>query len=49
MKHIEKNSDLVGDHLFLIGLLQTTIIPRGHTFVVPLGCYGLQMVEVYNS
>lgn len=53
MKHIVKIlSLLVAISAFWIGLLQAAIIPRSHTwllpiyFVVSLGCYGLLMVGV---
>ncbi|XP_050364869.1 dolichol-phosphate mannose synthase subunit 3 [Argentina anserina] len=53
MKHIVKILTLlVAISSIWIGLLQTSIIPRSHTwllpiyFVVSLGCYGLLMVGV---
>ncbi|CAK8564373.1 unnamed protein product [Lathyrus sativus] len=53
MKHIVKILTLVTAITALwIGLLQTSIIPQSHTwllpiyFVVSLGCYGLLMVGV---
>ncbi|XP_010500323.1 PREDICTED: dolichol-phosphate mannosyltransferase subunit 3 [Camelina sativa] len=53
MKHIVKIlSLLVAISAFWIGLLQAAIVPRSHTwllpiyFVVSLGCYGLLMVGV---
>lgn len=53
MKHIVKILTLlVAISALWIGLLQTAIIPRSHTwllpiyFVVSLGCYGLLMVGV---
>ncbi|XP_004290185.1 PREDICTED: dolichol-phosphate mannosyltransferase subunit 3-like isoform 1 [Fragaria vesca subsp. vesca] len=53
MKHIVKILTLlVTISALWIGLLQTAIIPRSHTwllpiyFVVSLGCYGLLMVGV---
>ncbi|CAA7012974.1 unnamed protein product [Microthlaspi erraticum] len=51
MKHIVKMlSLLVAISALWIGLLQAAIVPRGHTwllpiyFIVSLGCYGLLMV-----
>ncbi|XP_052306135.1 dolichol-phosphate mannose synthase subunit 3 isoform X2 [Populus trichocarpa] len=53
MKHIVKIMVLlVAISACWIGLLQTSIIPRSHTwllpiyFVISLGCYGLLMVGV---
>ncbi|XP_070678652.1 dolichol-phosphate mannose synthase subunit 3 isoform X1 [Malus domestica] len=53
MKHIVKILTLlVAISALWIGLLQTSIIPRSHTwllpiyFIVSLGCYGLLMVGV---
>lgn len=53
MKHIVKIMTLlVAISALWIGLLQTSIIPRSHTwllpiyFIVSLGCYGLLMVGV---
>ncbi|KAL1300067.1 hypothetical protein HN51_044765 [Arachis hypogaea] len=53
MKHIVKIFSLVVAITALwIGLLQSSVIPRSHTwllpvyFVVSLGCYGLLMVGV---
>ncbi|XP_012080340.1 dolichol-phosphate mannose synthase subunit 3 [Jatropha curcas] len=53
MKHIVKiMAILVAISAFWVGLLQTSIVPRSHTwllpiyFVVSLGCYGLLMVGV---
>ncbi|XP_044500958.1 dolichol-phosphate mannose synthase subunit 3-like [Mangifera indica] len=51
MKHVVKILTLVvAITAFWIGLLQTSVIPRSHTwllpiyFIVSLGCYGLLMV-----
>ncbi|OAY47560.1 dolichol-phosphate mannose synthase subunit 3 isoform X1 [Manihot esculenta] len=53
MKHVVKIlSILVTISAIWVGLLQTSIVPRSHTwllpiyFVVSLGCYGLLMVGV---
>ncbi|KAJ4728455.1 Dolichol-phosphate mannosyltransferase subunit 3 [Melia azedarach] len=53
MKHIVKILTLlVAITGFWIGLLQTSVIPQSHTwllpiyFVVSLGCYGLLMVGI---
>ncbi|XAR58743.1 Dolichyl-phosphate beta-D-mannosyltransferase [Bertholletia excelsa] len=53
MKHIVKIMGLlVAISAFWIGLLQASIVPHSHTwllplyFVVSLGCYGLLMVGV---
>ncbi|KAL6271170.1 hypothetical protein ACE6H2_028081 [Prunus campanulata] len=53
MKHIVKIMTLlVAISALWIGLLHTSIIPRSHTwllpiyFIVSLGCYGLLMVGV---
>uniref|UniRef100_A0A9I9E1U3 Dolichol-phosphate mannosyltransferase subunit 3 n=1 Tax=Cucumis melo TaxID=3656 RepID=A0A9I9E1U3_CUCME len=53
MKHIVKILTLlVAISALWIGLLQTSILPHGHTwllpiyFIVSLGCYGLLMVGV---
>ncbi|KAM7521836.1 hypothetical protein LguiA_011738 [Lonicera macranthoides] len=53
MKHIVKIMTLVVAMASLwIGLLQTSVVPHSHTwllpiyFVVSLGCYGLLMVGV---
>ncbi|GLT24928.1 hypothetical protein SLA2020_000900 [Shorea laevis] len=53
MKHVLKILTLlVAISAFWIGLLQASIVPRSHTwllpiyFIVSLGCYGLLMVGV---
>ncbi|PSR86340.1 Dolichol-phosphate mannosyltransferase subunit 3 like [Actinidia chinensis var. chinensis] len=53
MKHIVKITTLlVAISAFWMGLLQTSMIPRSYTwllplyFIVSLGCYGLLMVGV---
>ncbi|KAJ7950474.1 Dolichol-phosphate mannosyltransferase subunit 3 [Quillaja saponaria] len=53
MKHIVKIMTLlVAVSALWVGLLQTSIVPQSHTwllpiyFVVSLGCYGLLMVGV---
>ncbi|KAG9447138.1 hypothetical protein H6P81_013266 [Aristolochia fimbriata] len=53
MKHILKILSLLAAIFSLwIGLLQTSIVPRSHAWVLPvylviaLGCYGLLMVGV---
>ncbi|GKU86021.1 hypothetical protein SLEP1_g609 [Rubroshorea leprosula] len=53
MKHVLKIlTILVAISAFWIGLLQASIVPRSHTwllpiyFIVSLGCYGLLMVGV---
>ncbi|XP_044493402.1 dolichol-phosphate mannose synthase subunit 3-like [Mangifera indica] len=53
MKHVVKILTLVvAITSFWIGLLQTSVIPSSHTwllpiyFVVSLGCYGLLMVGI---
>ncbi|KAL7201097.1 hypothetical protein ACSBR1_032912 [Camellia fascicularis] len=53
MKHIVKIITLlVAVSAFWVGLLQTSVIPRSYTWLLPLylivslGCYGLLMVGV---
>ncbi|GAV70727.1 DPM3 domain-containing protein, partial [Cephalotus follicularis] len=53
MKHVVKIlTILVTISAFWIGLLETSVVPRSHTwllpiyFIVSLGCYGLLMVAV---